>query len=67
MSLVAHEVGAIVARTDLITEKNYCDLLRTHEFATVAMESSGVFGPRSLHFVNSLAHQTPREGIWITC
>ena len=56
-SLVAHAASAVAARAEILKEEKHSDLLHTHEFVPVAIKSSGVFGPRSLSFVNDLGRE----------
>ena len=46
-SLATHEAGTVAARAVVLNEEKYSDLLHTHEFTPVTMESSGVSGPWS--------------------
>ena len=50
-------VGAVVAKAESLKEEKYSDLSHTHEFAPIAVESSGVFGPQSLTFVKELGRK----------
>ena len=54
-SLAVHAEGAVVGRTESLKEEKYFDLLHTHEFVPITVESSGVFGPQSLAFAKDLA------------
>ena len=57
-SQTAHAAGAAVAtRAEILKDKKYSDLLHTHKFVPVAIESSGVFGPQSLSFVKELGRR----------
>ena len=50
-SLVVQGPGTVAARAESLKEEKYIDLLRTHEFTPITVETSGVFGPRILAFV----------------
>ena len=52
-SLAVHSPCAVVARTESLNKK-YTDLVQTHEFTPIAVETSGVFGPQTLAFVREL-------------
>ena len=54
-SLAVHSAGAIAARVESLKEE--VDLLHSHDFAPVAVETSGVLGPRSLSFVKELGRR----------
>ena len=53
-SLAVHVAGAVAARAESVKEKKHEDLLHSHEFVHVAMETSGVFRPQTLSFVKEL-------------
>ena len=56
-SLAVQAAGAVVAKAKSLNEVKYLDLSHTHEFAPIAMESSGVFGPQSLTFLKELGRK----------
>ena len=56
-SLAVQGPGTVVARAESLKEEKYIDLLRTHEFSPIALETSGVFGPRTLAFVKELGRR----------
>ena len=56
-SLAVHSAGAVAARVESLKEEKYIDLLHSHDFAPVAVETSGVLGPRSLSFVKELGRR----------
>ena len=56
-SLAVQGPGTVAARAESLKEEKYIDLLRTHEFAPIAVETSGVFGPRTLAFVKELGRR----------
>ena len=56
-SLAVREPGAVAARAESLKEEKYIGLLRTHEFAPIAVEASGVFGPRTLTLVKELGRK----------
>ena len=64
-SLAVQAVGAVAAKAEFLKKEKSSDLSQTHEFAPIAMESSGVFGPQSLTFVKELRrklrYQTEEE------
>ena len=56
-SLAVHAAGEVASRSEVLKEEKYADLLHTHVFVPVAVESSGVFGPKSLSFVRELGRR----------
>ena len=56
-SLAVHSAGAVAARVESLKEEKYIDLLHSHDFAPVAVETSGVLRPRSLSFVKELGRR----------
>ena len=46
-----------MAKAETLKEEMYSNLCPTHEFAPIAMESSGVFGPQSLSFAKELGRR----------
>ena len=53
-SLVVHSAGGIAAKAEDLKGAKYADLLSSHIFVPVAIETTGVFGPCNLSFVKSL-------------
>ena len=53
-SLAVQGPGTVAARAESVKEEKYIDLLRTHEFVPIAVETPGVFGPQTLAFVKEL-------------
>ena len=47
-SLAVQAAGSVAAKAESLKEEKYSDLSQTHEFAPIAVEPSGVFGPQSL-------------------
>ena len=47
----------VAAKAESLKDEKYSDLFHTHEFAPIAVESSGVFGPQSLTFVKELGRR----------
>ena len=56
-SLAVQGPGTVAVRAESLKEEKYFDLLHTHEFAPIAVETSGVFGPRTLAFVKELGRR----------
>ena len=63
--LAVQAAGSFAAKAESLKEEKYSDLFHTHEFALIAVESSGVLGPQSLTFVKEigrrLRYQTGEE------
>ena len=47
-SFAAHAVGEVAARSEALKQSKYTELSHTHEFVPVAIETSGVFGERTM-------------------
>ena len=60
-SLVVHSAGGIAAKAEDLKGAKYADLLSSHIFVPVAIETTGVFGPRTLSFVKSLGKRLFRH------
>ena len=64
-SLAVQAAGSVAEKAESPKAKKYSDLNHTHEFAPIAVESSGVFGPQSLTFARELGsrlrYQTGEE------
>ena len=56
-SLAVQGTGTVATRAESLKEEKYFDLLHTHEFAPIAVEISGVFGPQTLAFVKELGRR----------
>ena len=56
-SLAVQGPGTVATRAESLKEEKYFDLLHTHEFAPIAVETSGVFGPQTLAFVKELGRR----------
>ena len=52
--LAVHVAGVVAARAESLKEEKYIDLLCSHGFGSVAVETSGVFVPQTLSFVKEL-------------
>ena len=52
------EPGAVAALAEVRKEAKYTSLCSTHVFTSVAIETSGVFGPKSLSFIRELGNST---------
>ena len=50
---MVHSAGGIAAKAEDFKSAKYADLLSSHNFVPVAIETTGVFGPRTLSFVKS--------------
>ena len=51
------EPGAVAALAEVRKEAKYTSLCSTHVFTPVAIETSGVFGPKSLSFIRELGRR----------
>ena len=51
---MVHSAGGIAAKAEDLKGAKYADLLSSHIFVPVAIETTGVFGPCNLSFVKSL-------------
>ena len=51
------EAGAVAVLAEVRKEAKYTSLCSTHIFTPVAIETSGVFGPKSLSFIRELGRQ----------
>ena len=56
-SLAVQARGSVAAKAESLKDGKYSDLSHTHEFAPIAVEFSGVFGPQSLTFVKELGRR----------
>ena len=56
-SLAVQGPSIVAARAESLKEEKYIDFLDTHEFAPIAVETSGVLGPRTLTFVKELGRR----------
>ena len=56
-SLVVQAVRSVAVKAESLKEEKYSVLSHTHEFAPIAVESSGVFGLQSLTFVKELGRR----------
>ena len=50
-SLAVHSAGKIAAKAEDLKSAKYVDLLSSHNFVPVTIETTGVFGPYTLSFV----------------
>ena len=48
------EAGAVAILAEERKRKKYCDLVTTHIFRPVAVETAGTFGPATFKFLKSL-------------
>ena len=51
------EAGAVAALAEVRKKAKYTSLISTHIFTPVAIETSGVFGPKSLSFIRELGQR----------
>ena len=56
-NLAVQAAGAVAVRAESLKEEKYADLLYTHEFVPIAVESSAIFGPQSLTFLKELGRR----------
>ena len=52
--MAVQAAGSVAVKAESLKEEKHSDLSYTHEFAPVAVESSGIFWPESLTFVKEL-------------
>ena len=60
-SLAVHSVGGIAAEAEDLKRVKYADLLSSHYFSLIAIETTGVFGSKTLSFVKSLCKRLYRH------
>ena len=60
-NLAVCAAGDVAARVESLKEEKYIDLLHNYNFVPVAVETSGVFGPRTLSFVRDLGRRLRRQ------
>ena len=60
-SLAVYAAGDVAARVESLKEEKYTDLLHSYDFVPIAVETSGVFGPRTLSFLKELGRRLRRQ------
>ena len=53
-SLATHAAGEVAKKAEAEKEEKYHDLLHSHGFTPVTVETSGVFGPKTMSFVKEV-------------
>ena len=56
-----HSAGGIAAKAEDLKREKYADLFSSHIFVPIAIETSGVFGSKTLSFVKSLGKRLYRH------
>ena len=56
-TIAAHQVGAVAQQAENRKTQKYKHLESCYFFTPVAIETSGVFGPKTLEFLKELGHQ----------
>ena len=53
-SLATHEADVVAKKAEAGKEEKYSDLLHSHDFTPIIVETSGVFGPRTISFITEV-------------
>ena len=53
-SLATHAAGEVAKKTEAEKEEKHHDLLHSHDFTPVTMETSGVLGPKTMSFIRKV-------------
>ena len=59
-SLVTHAAGEVAKKAEVEKEEKYSNLLHSHDFTPVTVETSGVFGPKTMSFIREVGKR-----LWI--
>ena len=51
------EAGAVASAAEVRKRSKYQDLLKTHEFVAIAVETSGAFGPEAEAFIREVGQR----------
>ena len=54
IALASREPGLVAKQTEQQKKTKYADLLTTHHFVPIGIETTGVFGPKTLSFFKEL-------------
>ena len=57
------KVGEVAAQAEQRKCAKYCDLPRTHTFVPVAIETAGVFGQRTMQFLQELGRRVRQQSV----
>ena len=52
--MVTHAAGEVAKKAEAEKEEKYRDLLHSHDFTPVAVETSGVFGPKTMSLIKEV-------------
>ena len=50
-NVATHAAGEVAEKAEAEKEEKYSDLLHSHVFTPVTVETSGVFGPKTMSFI----------------
>ena len=56
IALASREPGLVAEQAEQQKKAKYADLLTTHHFVPIGIETTGVFGPEALSFFKELGH-----------
>ena len=59
--VASHVAGEVAAQAEVRKEVKYANLSHSHCFIPVSVESTGVFGPRTVSFVKDLGRRITRQ------
>ena len=57
IALASREPGLVTEQAEQQKKAKYADLLTTHHFVPIGIETTGVFGPAALSFVKELGRR----------
>ena len=57
IALASREPGLVTEQAEQQKKAKYADLLTTHHFVPIGIETTGVFGPEALSFVKELGRR----------
>ena len=60
-SLAAHAPGVVAARAESQKLEKYANLSHSHFFTPIAIETTGVLGPKTFSFIKDLARRITRQ------
>ena len=60
-SLAAHVPGDVAARAEAQKLEKYTNLSHSHFFAPIAIETTGVFGPKTMTFIKDLTRRITHQ------
>ena len=57
VALASREAGSVASQAEQLKNRKYTELLASHHFTPIAIETSGVFGPEAAAFLRDLGHR----------